>query len=931
MKRIVVTCMLLTMLAVIAGCGSSSSEAVPPQASVTVSPASVNVVAGQTQQFTATVSGSSSTAVTWSLLGTGCTGAACGTIDANGLYTAPSPIPASATITVTASAGGTPTQGTAKITHLPVAIAITPEAVSLISADAKQFTATVSNTPSGGSTAVTWTVTSGTINNGLYTAPAKVTTDTSVTVTATSVFDNTKSGKVTFLIKAPVVNVSPDTITLELGAQLRFVATVTNVPAGQTGVTWYLNGIGTLDSGGMYHSPMSIATKATDIIQAVPIFDDSKVGKAFVTLNPLVITISPKTVTLYPGQTHQFTSTVVNHVTKTVTWSVSGASCGGEACGTIDGNGLYTAPSSISNEVNVSVVVTSTADTTKSDTAVVTLKPITVTVSPKTANVAVTGTQQFAATVQGGTNTNVTWSVSGSGCTGNGCGTINSSGLYTAPAVAPVPATVTIKATAVADTSRSDTATVTVVFDRNVKLNGAYAFIFTGWDMSSKALDAIGSMVADGNGHLTGLIDMNGVNTAYRRINEAFTGTYQVDADGNRGQIVLNLSTGARTFRFAFDSGGSRGYFVLFESTGRYGSGMFKRQTTSDFSLSKLSGDYALGIMGMSSAGDERNAAVGRMHVDGAGAISNTSMDVANTGESPVNFSFTGSIAMSSSTGMPFGRATMAVSTGAETVNFTLYLVDAAEAYMIRTDLIGGDVPMFVGGMMKQRGGPFSAASFSGRSVFYMTGMLNQTIQKAAVTVGRFDVTNGAGFVAYTRNWGGTVFSGSESTVSAVIASNGRGTCTLATLGGPYVLYFVAPNTGFIMAYSNPGTLVSFGLFEPQSAGPFSNASLNGEYFGGAIAPATGSVDYGNGLQRWNGTGAWSGIGDNVGPGIGLQPNISVSGTYVITDSTSGAGNWQLTSPGVYNKQFYVISPDKIVFVPTETSNDQPTFEIFEK
>lgn len=232
MKRILVTCILLTMLVALAGCGGSSSEAAPPQTSITVSPASVSVVAGQTQQFTAAVSGGSNTAVTWSLLGTGCTGAACGTIDTKGLYTAPSPIPASATITVTASAGGTTSQGTAKITHLPVAIAITPETVSLISAGTKQFTASVSNTPTGGSTAVTWTVTSGTINNGLYTAPAKVTTDTSVTITATSVFDTTKSSKVTFLIKAPVVTVSPDTVTLELGAQLLFVANVTNVPAG---------------------------------------------------------------------------------------------------------------------------------------------------------------------------------------------------------------------------------------------------------------------------------------------------------------------------------------------------------------------------------------------------------------------------------------------------------------------------------------------------------------------------------------------------------------------------------------------------------------------------------------------------------------------------------------------------------------------------
>ncbi len=49
---------------------------------VSVSPTSVTLVAGQKQQFTATVSGTANTAVTWSATG--------GLIDAGGLYTAPS-------------------------------------------------------------------------------------------------------------------------------------------------------------------------------------------------------------------------------------------------------------------------------------------------------------------------------------------------------------------------------------------------------------------------------------------------------------------------------------------------------------------------------------------------------------------------------------------------------------------------------------------------------------------------------------------------------------------------------------------------------------------------------------------------------------------------------------------------------------------------
>lgn len=936
MKRILLPCIIL-LLAALAGCGGGT-KAAPPQVSVTVSPTTASVIAGQSQQFTATVSGASNTAVNWSVSGTGCSAASCGTIDANGLYKAPDLIPATTTVTVRATSVADVTRaGTAAITNQCVWVGISPGSnVSLISADTKQFTATVTHAPSGHD-GVTWSVAGGgsVDSSGVYSAPAKVTTDTAVTLTVTSQFDNTKSASVTIALKAPLVTISPGDVTLEAGgAHQQFTATVANVPPGQTSVTWHLNGLGILTPGGLYTTPDLVSDTVTATIQAVPAFDDSKVGRATVTMHPVAVVVSPKTASLYAAQTKQFTATVANHVHKTVTWAASGSTCAGAACGTVDGNGLYLAPSSVTAELTVLVAAASVADNSRSDAATVTLKPIAVTVSPKTVSVQVGTTRQFSVTVLGSSNTNVTWSLSGAGCTANSCGTINSTGLYTAPATLPVPPTVTITATAVADPARSDSATVTVITVPNAKLHGAYAFIYTGWDMSGKAMDAIGSLVADGNGHLTGLIDMNGVNTAYRIIAQAFTGTYQVNATDNRGQMVFNLSTGARTFRFAIDSAGERGHFILFEETGgifnRYGSGIFKRQTTSDFSLSKVNGDYAMGMAGMSAFGDERNAVVGRMHVDGAGAISNTSLDTTNTGGSADALTFTGAIAMNSATGITSGRGTMAVSADAADVHFSFYLVDGNEAYMIRTDVVAEDTPVFVGGMMKQRGGPFSAAAFHGRSVFYMSGIANQTIVKSSVTIGQFNVSNGVGAAVYTRNWGGSVFSGGES-VNSTINANGRGTWTSATLGGAYVFYLVAPNTGFLMQYNDPGTSVNFGFFEPQSPGPFNNASLNGEYFGGAIAPATSAVDYGNGLQTWDGDGAWSGTGNIAGPSVGLNPDVAVSGTYVITDSTTGAGNWLQSSPGMYNKKFYVIGPNRIVFVPTETSNVQPAAEVFEK
>src|SRR5205814_846742 len=85
-----------------------------------------------------------------------------------------------------------------------------------------------------------------------------------------------------------------------------------------------------------------------------------------------------------------------------------------------------------------------------------------VSVAPGTSTVTPGATQQFTATVTNAINIVVTWSLSDTGCTGSGCGTISPQGLYTAPSATGSPLTVTVTATSVADDTKSATATVTV-------------------------------------------------------------------------------------------------------------------------------------------------------------------------------------------------------------------------------------------------------------------------------------------------------------------------------------------------------------------------------------------------------------------------------------------------------------------------------------
>ena len=84
---------------------------------------------------------------------------------------------------------------------------------------------------------------------------------------------------------------------------------------------------------------------------------------------------------------------------------------------------------------------------------------ISVTLTPNAANVLVDQSVLFMATVYNSTNRAVIWTLSGVGCSGATCGTISSTGLYTAP----TPASVIVKATSVADTSKSASATITVL------------------------------------------------------------------------------------------------------------------------------------------------------------------------------------------------------------------------------------------------------------------------------------------------------------------------------------------------------------------------------------------------------------------------------------------------------------------------------------
>ena len=90
------------------------------------------------------------------------------------------------------------------------------------------------------------------------------------------------------------------------------------------------------------------------------------------------VAISPSTArAIDAGEQVTLTATVTNDsLSKGVTWSVSGSSCSGSACGTLSGvtttSATYVAPATLSANLAVTVTATSVADATKSASVSVT-------------------------------------------------------------------------------------------------------------------------------------------------------------------------------------------------------------------------------------------------------------------------------------------------------------------------------------------------------------------------------------------------------------------------------------------------------------------------------------------------------------------------------------------------------------------------------
>jgi hypothetical protein len=479
---------------------------------VSLTPGSASILLGNTQAFTATVSGTTDTAVSWTVNSVAGGNATLGTISAAGLYTAPADLPSPATVEVraTSHADGTRYAAAQVTVTSDIALSLAPGAASVELGAVQSFHATLASNGHPNSV-VHWSVSGaacpaacGAVDaNGNYTAPPIQPASPSVTVTAQSVADSSKQASATATITSSFALTITAPATDPAGGTASLTATLQPVSGSNPDslLIWSLSGAGcagsacgTLTSTGStsftggattasatYTGPATPPNPASVVITVTPAADPARQAQATVMIaNAVTVGVTPGAATRAVNHRLTLSVAVGGTPNAAVTWNVNGVAGGNASVGQICVAGSnpcqavttsnsaqvdYLAPGVLPMPNPVTVQAVSQADPTKSAAAQITvIAHILVTVSPASVTLAPAATQAFAASALGTDNQNVVWQVQGAACGGAGapCGTINANGIYTAPVSVPAPNALQVVAVSSEDAMRTGTANVTL-------------------------------------------------------------------------------------------------------------------------------------------------------------------------------------------------------------------------------------------------------------------------------------------------------------------------------------------------------------------------------------------------------------------------------------------------------------------------------------
>ena len=626
-------------------------------------------------------------------------------------------------------------------------------------------------------------------------APTTPSTAITCTTTTSTTSTTTSSSSCTDPTTGISIAISPTTVSVT-------VATSTQFQKGISGgtnniVTWQVNNItggndtvGRIDSNGLYRAPAAVPSPATVNVSAVSFEDPKLSATATATiLPPPQVTISPGSWTLSSGtaNTKPFTATVTGAPTTNVDWQVNGVLGGNASFGTIDSNGVYTAPLTPPIGSTVTVIAVSRDFPQAFARATVTISGYSTSSFQGQFAFSMSGRNASGAFSRAGSFT-----ADGAGRLSGGLEDVNPAACVTTNPFSFVgsytigldgrgtmvfndgcsPATFNFvlvnsnqlqitgfdaSGTAAGQASLQDLSAFRVS-----GLNGTYVFDFTGVDGSSKFLSQIGEFTADGLGGITnGLVDTNDAGAISSQV--SFTGSYQVSSTG-RGTATF----GSSHFSFYIVSRGSA-KFVGTDAALVLAGQTAQQAPNTPFDPTFLNGSFAFLLSGSASGGTGVIATAGSFSADGNGKLTTGVLDQNANGSPATNVTFSnGSYSVGSN-----GRG-MATFSTTPSRTFVFYLSATGSAVVQETDSSIAADGLFI----QQQSTAFSFASIQGSYALQTTGLSAASLQTISGQVS----ANGTGAISSGTidiNTAGTTTSEAASGAYSLPASNGRATLTL--------------------------------------------------------------------------------------------------------------------------------------------------------
>jgi len=709
----------------------------------------------------------------------------------------------------------------------------------------------------------------------------------STAITCSTTTSSASSTTSTSTCTDPVTNISitisPATVSVNVVTEQQFQVFI---QGGTNSIpTWEVNGVqggsdaaGHIDSSGLYHAPVVQPTPNTVTVSVGTSQDPKLSASSTVTITPApVVSITwnvnsttctnsststspipscPTPTTSGTANTATFTASETGGVTNTIIWSVGPVGGlpiegGNSTLGTINANGVFSAPAT----PPIGQVVTVTASAQDSPTS--------------SASLDITISGYSPSSLQG----QFAFSMSGSNASGHffraGSFSADSTGILSSVVedVNPAPAgtgnpIVTTGAYTVGSDGRGqlsfndgltpakfdfvlvNSGQLQIIgFDSSgtasgqanaqdastfsaplSALNGIYVFDFAGVHGAS-ALSQIGEFAADGAGNITqGLIDTNdsgttsaapfqiyGSKTPCTPSSPPALSSYAVSANG-RGTLTLNTvdstcATGPSyvlTFYVA-SRGGAK--FVGTDSVLQVGGFTSQQTPGATFNLSTLGGSFAFLLAGSGPAGPLATA--GNFVPDGSGNLASGMLDENVNGTPAANLAFqpSGTYTLASN-----GRGTITFATTGRSYKLVFYLGEVGTnttAVLQETDSgIASD-----GNFTLQQSAAFALASIQGNYAIQTSGASGGLLQVMTGQVG----ADGAGTIkagsVVDVNTGGTTLTppaGQAVTGAyATPATSGRTVLALAPINPiGYAGYVVNPNEVYLLGIQ-PGQLAA--------------------------------------------------------------------------------------------------------------------------